>query len=360
MPSKYSYFIRSTCHFSFKVCKRLVKHDHNEYNHQPYLFNKYSRFMTSYDLFNGDADGICALQQLRLQYPKNSTLITGLKRDINLFSKIKAENGDEITALDVSFDKNRQGVQDAIDAGARVFYADHHFAGEEIESEQLELHIDTDANTCTSLIINDFLNNQFYRWAITGAFGDNLYDSAEALADRFDMSQDEREVLKQLGTCLNYNGYGFDIEDLVFHPAELFKLVQPFSNPLDFIETEEYRTLSNAYHQDLDQTHQLTALEARENGAIFILPDEPWSRRVNGVFSNELARDHTSRAHAVLVECGLDCYRVSVRAPMDNKTGADELCRKFDSGGGRKAAAGINQLKASDLAKFTDYFFKAF
>ena len=62
----------------------------------------------------------------------------------------------------------------------------------------------------------------------------------------------------------------------------------------------------------------------------------------------------------VLVECGADCYRVSVRAPLDNKTGADKLCRQFDSGGGRKAAAGINQLKHQDLAKFTEYFFKAF
>ena len=316
--------------------------------------------MTSYDLFNGDADGICALQQLRLHHPKDTTLVTGIKRDVNLFSKITAEKGDEITALDISFDKNRQGVQAAVDAGAKVFYADHHFAGEAIQSELLEQHIDTDANTCTSLIINDFLNAQFYAWAITGAYGDNLYDSAEALADRFGIAEDEREVLKQLGTCLNYNGYGFSVEDLVFHPAQLFKLVQPYANPLDFVETDEYRMLSNAYHQDLLQTHQLEALETRKNGAIFILPDQPWSRRVNGVFSNELARDHTARAHAVLVECGQDCYRVSVRAPLDNKTGADELCRQFDSGGGRKAAAGINHLKHQDLAKFTDYFFKAF
>lgn len=316
--------------------------------------------MTSYDLFNGDADGICALQQLRLHQPKNTTLITGIKRDINLFSKISAEPGDEITALDISFDKNREGVQIAIEAGATVFYADHHFAGDPIISEQLEVHINTDSNTCTSLIINEYLKDQYFAWAIAGAYGDNLFDSAEKLADKFSVSANDREALKQLGICLNYNGYGFTVNDLVYHPADLFKLVQPFENPMDFIKTDEYMKLSSAYQQDLEKTHQLQAIETRHNGAIYILPDQPWSRRVNGVFSNDLAREHTARAHAVLVTCGEGCYRVSVRAPLENKTGADELCRQFDTGGGRKAAAGINQLQEVDLSRFTESFFNAF
>jgi len=45
---------------------------------------------------------------------------------------------------------------------------------------------------------------------------------------------------------------------------------------------------------------------------------------------------------------------------MDNKTGADELCRQFASGGGRKAAAGINQLPESELNLFSEKFFDAF
>ena len=32
-------------------------------------------------------------------------------------------------------------------------------------------------------------------------------------------------------------------------------------------------------------------------------------------------------------------YLVSVREPLSNKTGADELCMRFPTGGGRKAAA---------------------
>lgn len=318
------------------------------------------KFMTTYDLFNGDADGICALQQLRLSQPQTSTLITGIKRDINLFGKIRVEPGDEITALDISFDKNREGVQSALKAGARIFYADHHYPGDLIESENLELHINTDADTCTSLIVNDYLNDRFHGWAITGAYGDNLFSSAEALADRHEVPDLERETLKQLGICLNYNGYGFTLDDLVYHPADLFKRVQEYQNPLQFTKTDAYQKLLQAYRDDLEKTQKLTAESERDNGALFILPNEPWARRVNGVFSNDLAHLFPHRAHAVLVECGADCYRVSVRAPMENKTGADELCRQFESGGGRKAAAGINQLPMTDLQTFSDRFFEAF
>ncbi len=316
--------------------------------------------MAIYDLFNGDADGICALQQLRLLHPKTSTLITGVKRDINLLAKIKPSAGDEITVLDVSFDKNRDGVQDALDTGASIFYADHHFPGEVIESDRLSLHIDTDANTCTSLIVNRFIEDKYYLWALAGAYGDNLFASAEDLADHFAVNQRSRDACKELGICLNYNGYGFTLDDLIYHPADLFKRVNQFESPLQFIETEDYHQLLLAYQQDLIHTQELTPVQCRDNGAVFILPGEAWSRRVNGVFSNDLARNHPSRAHAVLVECESGFFRASIRAPLDNKTGADELCRQFESGGGRKAAAGINQLPEADLDRFIESFFSSY
>jgi hypothetical protein len=316
--------------------------------------------MTAYDLFNGDADGICSLQQLRLHTAREAHLITGLKRDIDLFSLIQPASGDQITALDISFDKNRTGVQQALDAGASVFYADHHFAGELIESDRLEAHIHTDANTCTSLIINALLQDRYYAWALAGCYGDNLYDSAEHLASRMNVDEAEREALKLLGTVLNYNGYGFTLDDLIYHPAQLFEKVRGYQNPLDYIHTDHYQCLLDAYQNDLTNTQQLKPLTEQDNGAVFLLPNEAWARRVNGVFSNELARDHTARAHAVLVECGRGCYRVSVRAPLDNKTGADDLCRQFEGGGGRKAAAGINELPEDQLQRFTELFFQAF
>jgi hypothetical protein len=40
--------------------------------------------------------------------------------------------------------------------------------------------------------------------------------------------------------------------------------------------------------------------------------------------------------------------------------GADDLCRRFKSGGGRKAAAGINQLDQALLTEFEAQFFAQF
>ena len=316
--------------------------------------------MTFYDIFNGDADGICSLQQLRLVEPRDAELVTGLKRDINLVDRVPARAGDELVVLDVSFDKNREGVRRALDAGARIFYADHHFAGELIDSDRLELHIHTHAETCTSLIVNALLKDAYPGWAVAGAYGDNLYDSADSLAQRLGMSQAQRGNLRELGTCLNYNGYGFELEDLVFHPAELYRLVAPHRSPFDFIETAAYRRLLEAYRHDLEASQGVAPYRSSPQGAIYILPDEPWARRVNGVFSNDLARAHPERAHAVLTPCGAGCYRVSVRAPLARKTGADRLCRQFKSGGGREAAAGINHLDETDLPLFRERFYETF
>jgi hypothetical protein len=49
-------------------------------------------------------------------------------------------------------------------------------------------------------------------------------------------------------------------------------------------------------------------------------------------------------------------YQVSVRGPLSCRTGADELCRQFETGGGRKAAAGINRLPEAELARFDALF----
>jgi hypothetical protein len=77
---------------------------------------------------------------------------------------------------------------------------------------------------------------------------------------------------------------------------------------------------------------------------------------VSGVYSNDLANAHPDRAHAVVTQKDNGGYLISVRAPLNNKTGADELCMKFPTGGGRKAAAGINDLPEDMLANFVDTF----
>ena len=53
-------------------------------------------------------------------------------------------------------------------------------------------------------------------------------------------------------------------------------------------------------------------------------------------------------------------FLVSVRAPLSNKNGADDLCRQFETGGGRKAAAGINHLPEADYSRFLQAFIDTF
>jgi hypothetical protein len=66
--------------------------------------------MRYFDVFNGDADGICALHQIRLAEPAESELVTGVKRDIELLKRVKAGTGDLVTVLDISLDRNRSAL----------------------------------------------------------------------------------------------------------------------------------------------------------------------------------------------------------------------------------------------------------
>jgi hypothetical protein len=314
--------------------------------------------MSAIDVFNGDADGICALTQLRNAEPTDSLLITGVKRDIALLERVEAKAGDIVTVLDVSLDKNREGLEKVLAAGANVFYADHHFAGEIPANARLEAHIDTSPDICTSLLVDHHLGGRFALWAVTGAFGDNLDASASARAASLEISPDELERLRDLGTYINYNGYGASLEDLHFPPAELFEKVRRFASPLEFISADvnTFERLASGYRDDMAAAAALQATHVSDYTAVFILPDERWARRVSGVYSNQLANGAPGRGHAVLTERADGSYLVSVRAPLENKTGADELCRRFPTGGGRKAAAGINALPADQLDDFIEQF----
>jgi oligoribonuclease NrnB/cAMP/cGMP phosphodiesterase (DHH superfamily) len=313
--------------------------------------------MANYDVFNGDADGICALQQLRLQTPRETTLISGLKRDIDLLQRVEPKSGDDITVLDISLDQNREALLAALAAGARVFYADHHFPGEIPVNDLFDCHIDVAADTCTSLIINKLLDQAQARWAVVGAFGDNFDQAATELGHSLGLDAGNLARLQQLGICLNYNGYGFELDDLLFHPCDLYRLVRPYANPLEFIDNESgYAELLAQYEDDMTRAKTQAADTQTAAGAVYLLPNEGWARRIVGVMGNDLAKQYPERAHALLVDMGDGHHRVSVRAPYNRKDGADQLCRQFPSGGGRKAAAGINALAQDALADFIERF----
>ena len=311
--------------------------------------------MATIDVFNGDADGLCALHQLRLAEPRDGTLITGVKRDIDLVKQVQAQPGDSVTILDISLDKNRDALLKVLEDGAIVLYADHHFPGDIPQHENLTAHIDTAAETCTGLIVNGLLDGAFLPWAVTAAFGDNLLSTAIQAAEPLALSSNELEQLKSLGTLLNYNGYGSTLDDLYFPPAALYQRLQPHQSPFTFInEDDAFTTLSDGYASDHTRAVSTNPERSNDQIAILILPNEPFARRISGVYANELAQANPTRAHALLSELDDGSFLVSVRAPLNNRNGADELCRQFESGGGRKAAAGINRLPASELERFAN------
>jgi hypothetical protein len=308
----------------------------------------------NYDVFNGDADGIIALLQLRLSTPQQSVLVTGVKRDINLLAQVNVQSGDKLTVLDISLEQNIDGVNLALANGAQVFYTDHHRSGRIPNHNNLQANIDLDANTCTALIIDKLIGGQFHLWAITAAYGDNLIAKAEQLSATAGLTFEQAAQLKELGTLINYNGYGAKVEDLHFHPAELYKLLLQYSSPLDVISDKNspFALLQQAYQTDLDAVLNIKPTYKSTQLTLYILPDTPWARRISGVYGNLLANQTPSSAHAVLTESGDGNYLLSLRAPLDNKHGAAEICSQFATGGGRAAAAGINRLPIAQLPEF--------
>jgi len=313
------------------------------------------------DVFNGDADGICALHQLRLVDAAESELITGPKRDISLLKRVKAHAGDHITVLDIALSKNRDALDKLLAAGAHVRYFDHHQPGDIPAHPHFEPHIDTDANVCTSLLVNQYLQGKQLAWAVTAAFGDNLADAARQAAAPLNLSADRLAQLQSLGECLNYNGYGETLDDLFFDPADLYRQLRPYADPFAFVaESPAYQTLKAGYQEDMARAVAVAATEERTSGRIFMLPAEKWARRISGVFGNQLAVESPAQAHAVLTAKPAGGYVVSVRAPLAAKSGADALCSQFDTGGGRKGAAGINHLPESELGRFIASFFEIY
>ncbi len=305
--------------------------------------------MADFDVFNGDADGICALLQLRLDEPRDATLVTGVKRDIKLLARVPAGQGDRVTALDISLDKNRDPLVKILEAGADVLYADHHFPGEIPQHDNLLALIDTASEVGTCALINQHLGGRQAAWAVVGSYGDNLDNTAEKIARDAGLALDMARC-KELGVLINYNAYGASVEDLHMAPDQLFRRLLQYAGPTECLAEDAALVdmLSEGYDSDMRKAETSPRLIEDETLAVIELPDEAWARRVSGVYGNHLANYWPDRAHAVLTDIP-GGYLVSIRAPLNNRSGADEVARQFATGGGRAAAAGINELPADEV-----------
>jgi hypothetical protein len=126
-----------------------------------------------------------------------------------------------------------------------------------------------------------------------------------------------------------------------FHPADLYRAMSSCTTPFLFVadRPDIVSVLVQGYAEDMAKASRFISINEDIVIAIFILSNEKWARRVIGVYGNSLANAFPSRPHVICL-----------------KTGAAELVSLFATGGGRKAAAGINELPRSGL----DLFFVAF
>ncbi len=194
-------------------------------------------------------------------------------------------------------------------------------------------------------------------WAISGAFGDNLHQLARKVALQENLSDVQISSLQTLGELFNYNGYGSSLEDLHFHPKELYRAIQPYGNPFDFLENApQMGTLQQGYEEDIELALQQPELQRSGKNRVYCMPDRTWARRVTGVFSNLRAREKPDSAHAVITENRDGTLRISVRAPLSDKRDADTLCKRFATGGGRAGAAGINSLPKKQFDDFLEQY----
>ena len=313
-----------------------------------------------YDVFNGDADGICALHQLRLHTPAETTLITGVKRDVELLRRVPNDAA-EVLVLDISLDANAGELRRLLDGGARVDYYDHHSADCAFEHARLRLHCDGSADVCTSILVDRQLGGRHRLWAVTAAFGDNLEQVGQKMAREMGLRDDAIAELAHLGQTINYNAYGECTEDLHIAPKALYRELSGYENPHDFISASTvYRELREGYREDCARLHELQPYLEQPGGAIYLLPATAWSRRISGVLANRLAARRDGGSFAVLNERADGSYLVSVRSGAPSLRSACGLCQQFDSGGGRVAAAGINYLPRQELASFMRRFCEYF
>jgi len=180
-------------------------------------------------------------------------------------------------------------------------------------------------------------------------------------ASNLDLTPERLDALRELGELFNYNGYGANITDLHFTPDDLFRTLHDYTDPFVFLaESPDLHVLREGFQEDMEHAMKQSEMDKTIRNRIYLFPNTPWARRVAGVFSNLRARERKDAAHALIVENSDKSYRVSVRAPLNNRKNADTLCLSFPTGGGRKAAAGINQLPPEMLDDFINHFHSIF
>ena len=186
-------------------------------------------------------------------------------------------------------------------------------------------------------------------------------DLAMNMAKSENLNEDQIILLKQIGLVVNYNSYGQTVEDLFYTPEEIAEAVKACGSDI-FRFTEQrdiFSTLLENFSADMSSAVCQEPYSIGENTVIYTLPNEPWTHRIMGSFSNHLVSTNKDLACAIAVLNSDGTYRISVRSSINNPHGAGDLCKKF-GGGGREKAGGVNNLDESELDNFKKEFDRTF
>ena len=289
--------------------------------------------MTHFDVFNGDADGICALVQLRLAAPIDAVLVTGTKRNIALLDRVAGDAGDTATVLDISLAANRAALLRLLDRGVAVQYS--------TTTTRASSRCTRTTRTSTPIVGLHRHPGRPPSLRPASRLGDRgrlrgqpSTRPAETLASSLGLPAREVAALRDLGDCLTYNAYGVGIEDAIVHPGELFRTLLRHADPFRYMSTDGvFAAIDEARRRDLALAWQIRPAHALPRARVYVLPDAAWSHRVRGLFSNELANAEPGLAHAVLTANADGGFAVSVRAPhaSDGPMG----CAALPRGGAR-------------------------
>lgn len=309
------------------------------------------------DIFAGDADGLCAVHQLRMTYPVHARSICSVRRATDLLSRAAIQQGDNVTVFDLPTGEVADELQRLLRRGANVTYFDRHSFGSDLRELGLTPIAGSSPRTCSSALVDRYLGGQHRVWAVVGAYGVGLDELARRLAVSLRLSTSRTEPLQQLGRTLSYNAYGETVEDCIVSPAMLYGRLARYSDPFEFMRRESiFHELSAAREIDLELLQALRPETSARHAAVYVLADEPRSRRARGELAGMLAGLEPARAHAVLAPNRRGGYAVSVRASaVRMRWRADSFCRRF-GGCGEARAAGIPDLPGPDLSQFIGAF----
>ena len=97
--------------------------------------------MTTYFVFNGDADGLCAAHQFYLKNLLDFEAITGVKRDIAMLKKTEQVSDANINVFGIALEKNLLFLSRRLEKNYKILWFDHHIGPEKPEHENIEYHI---------------------------------------------------------------------------------------------------------------------------------------------------------------------------------------------------------------------------